>query len=56
MNSFDLNDAVFIQDQQIKTDSLKVADAFRKRHKDVLKRLESLDCPPEFTERNFAPS
>lgn len=54
MNSFDLNTAVFIQDQQIKTDSLKVAEAFGKNHRDVLRKLESLDCPSNFNERNFA--
>lgn len=54
MNSFDLIHAVFIQDQQIKTDSLKVAEAFQKNHRDVLRKLESLDCPSDFNERNFA--
>lgn len=48
-----LDDAVFIQDQQVKTDSLKVAELFGKQHKDVLRKLESLDCSSDFTERNF---
>lgn len=54
MNALDLTNAVFIQNQQIKTDSLKVAEAFGKNHKDVLRRIDSLDCPIDFTERNFA--
>ncbi|MFF7107267.1 Rha family transcriptional regulator [Pseudomonas sichuanensis] len=36
------------------TTSLDVAAHFGKRHDDVLKRLRSLDCSPEFTLRNFA--
>jgi Rha family phage regulatory protein len=47
------DDAVFIQDDQVKTTSLKVADLFNKHHKDVLRKLESLDCSSSFTERNF---
>jgi len=36
--------------------SLKIADHFGKQHKDVLKRIESLNAPGDFTERNFASS
>lgn len=53
MNALDLSQAVFIQNQQIKTDSLKVADAFGKRHTHVLRAIESLDCSKEFNEPNF---
>lgn len=49
-----LSQAVFIQDQQIKTDSLKVSEAFGKNHRDVLKRITALGCPSGFSERNFA--
>ncbi|MEH8111485.1 Rha family transcriptional regulator [Aeromonas veronii] len=35
------------------TTSLKVADAFGKRHDNVLRKLESLSCSPEFTALNF---
>lgn len=38
----------------IKTTSLKIAEHFGKRHDDVLKRIKSLDCSPEFHARNFA--
>lgn len=48
-----IDDAVFIQNDQVKTDSLKVAEIFSKQHKDVLRKLESLDCSTDFTERNF---
>ena len=36
--------------------SLKVAEHFEKRHKDVLKAIKNLEIPEEFRERNFAPS
>ena len=49
-----IDDAVFIQDQQVKTTSLKVAEVFAKQHKDVLRKIESLDCSPEFTSANFS--
>lgn len=48
-----IDDAVFIQDHQIKTSSLKVAEIFAKQHKDVLRKLENLDCSSDFNERNF---
>lgn len=37
-----------------KTTSLNVAQVFAKRHRDVLRSINSLDCSPEFAERNFA--
>lgn len=52
-NIFELEDAVFIQNQQVRTDSLKVAEIFSKNHKDVLRKIESLDCSPEFTSAQF---
>lgn len=42
-------------DNQIITTSLKVAEFFGKRHRDVLRRVRNLGCSPEFNERNFAP-
>lgn len=42
-----------IHNEQICTTSLKVAEAFGKQHKDVLRKLESLDCSPEYRQRNF---
>lgn len=36
------------------TTSLLVADKFGKRHADVLRAVEKLECSPEFSKRNFA--
>lgn len=38
------------------TDSLRVAKAFGKRHKNVLQALGCLECKPEFSRLNFKPS
>lgn len=53
MNALDLTQAVFIQNQQIKTDCLKVAQAFGKRHTNILRAIENLDCAKSFTQLNF---
>lgn len=37
----------------LKTTSLKVAEAFGKRHDNVLRTLDKLDCSPEFNALNF---
>ncbi len=37
------------------TTSLRVAAAFDKQHKDVLRAIRGLDCSEEFNGRNFAP-
>ncbi|WP_151819223.1 Rha family transcriptional regulator [Acinetobacter seifertii] len=36
-----IDDAVFIQDEQVKTTSLKVAEIFKKRHDNVVRKVES---------------
>ncbi|WP_434277537.1 Rha family transcriptional regulator [Acinetobacter sp. CE-15] len=48
---FELNQAVFIEKEQIKTDSLKVAQIFGKRHDNVIRAIENLkrECDPDFT-------
>lgn len=48
-------DAVEVKDGHPVTSSLRIADIFGKQHKDVLKRIENLDCSEEFNRRNFAP-
>ncbi|MFS1463847.1 Rha family transcriptional regulator [Vibrio lentus] len=48
-----VSDLVFNQDEQIRTTSLKIAEAFNKRHDDVLRRLRSLECSQDFIDRNF---
>lgn len=47
--------SVEITNGQPTTTSLDVAAHFGKQHKDVLRAINSLDCSPEFTQRNFAP-
>ncbi|EDQ6557426.1 transcriptional regulator, partial [Salmonella enterica subsp. enterica] len=44
---------VFIHDGKAVTTSRSVGEYFRKLHKDVIRKIESLDCSPEFTGRNF---
>ena len=51
-----MNDLVEIKDGQPVVNSLKVADKFHKAHKNVLQKIESLDCTPEFGRLNFQPS
>lgn len=46
-------DAIILNHNQVRTSSLKVAEAFGKRHDNVLRNIKSLDCSPEFTELNF---
>ena len=43
------------KDNTATTTTLKIAETFGKQHKDVLKKLEKLDLPKSFNERNFAP-
>lgn len=51
-----LNHLVTTQDGALITTSINVAEAFGKLHKDILRKLECIDCSQEFTERNFTPS
>lgn len=37
------------------TTSLKVAEAFGKLHKNVIRKLQSIECSPEFNRLNFEP-
>lgn len=37
------------------TTSLAISNHFNKKHKDVLRAIQELDCSKEFNERNFAP-
>lgn len=47
-------DAVVMKDGHAMTTSLKVAEIFGKRHDMVLRAIRQLDCPAEFSARNFA--
>lgn len=48
------NPLVFVKDGEVFANSLDVADRFEKRHADVLRAVEQLDCSEEFRQRNFA--
>lgn len=45
---------VYVNNNRLVTDSIAIAETFGKRHADVLRSIESLECSEEFTERNFA--
>lgn len=45
---------VSINDGEIVTTSRKVAEVFGKRHGDVIRKIESIDCYGDFSQRNFA--
>ena len=47
-------DLVTISEGKLSTTSLIVAKRFGKRHADVLRAVENLECSQEFRERNFA--
>lgn len=46
-------DWVNVINNQVMTTSHKVAQAFNKNHRDVLRKISNLDCSPEFTSANF---
>lgn len=50
-----LSPIVFIQDGKAITSSIDVANYFGKLHKDVIRKIQSIECSEEFNERNFAP-
>ncbi|SEQ49304.1 phage regulatory protein, rha family [Amphritea atlantica] len=47
-------DIISVANDQVRTTSLKVAEAFGKQHKHVLDRLGRLECSPEFASANFS--
>lgn len=58
ITQFKFENMVTLQGNQVMTTSLKVAEYFGKRHKDVLKKIRNTisDCDnSEYTQRNFAP-
>jgi Rha family phage regulatory protein len=52
----DFNSFIFAQGEELKTNSLKIAEAFEKRHADVLRSIEKItsQVTDSFRERNFA--
>lgn len=53
---FTLNpqDLILVHDDELRTTSLKVADAFGKLHKNIIQRIETLECSEEFASANFS--
>ncbi|MEG9489612.1 Rha family transcriptional regulator [Mannheimia indoligenes] len=47
---------VFHKETVAMTNTLKVAEYFDKQHKNILQRLENLECSEEFRRLNFKPS
>lgn len=54
MLSLNLRGMVSNQNGEAKTTSYAVAEAFKKRHADVLRAIKNMKCSPSFRERNFA--
>ncbi|OKB01042.1 hypothetical protein BHR47_05920 [Aeromonas salmonicida subsp. salmonicida] len=53
ITAFTSADLITLHHGQPMTTSLKVAEVFGKQHKNVLRKLETLECSPEFHELNF---
>lgn len=55
VNGFDFRELVFLSGVESATDTFKVAKAFGKEHKDVLRKTRTVikQCSPDFAERNF---
>lgn len=49
-----MQELVYLENGKPVTDSLVVAEAFGKRHADVLRSIDNLESSTEFNERNFA--
>jgi Rha family phage regulatory protein len=47
-------DSIIFHDNQLRTTSHKVAEAFGKLHKNVMQKLQSLDCSAQFLTANFS--
>lgn len=51
-----MSNIVFIENNEVVTDSLMVAEVFGKEHKVVLNAIRNLNCSEEFGRNNFMPS
>jgi len=47
-------DAIFYNNQQLLTSSIKVAEAFTKEHKNVTQKIRNLECSAQFLTANFS--
>ncbi|GKQ96484.1 Rha family transcriptional regulator [Aeromonas hydrophila] len=54
ITSFTPAEIISLHQGQPVTTSLKVAEVFGKQHKDVLRKIATLECSKDFNERNFA--
>ncbi|CAN7306169.1 Rha family transcriptional regulator [Cupriavidus necator] len=54
MEISEIQDMVMLAGDKLVTDSRKVAEHFGKRHADVLRAVDRLECSPAFNQRNFA--
>lgn len=52
--TFAPQDVISVINNEPRTTSLKVAEVFGKLHKNVMQKIESLDCSPEFALANFS--
>lgn len=55
VNGFDFRELIFLSGTESSTDTFKVAKAFGKGHKDVMRKTRNVmkSCSREFAERNF---
>lgn len=55
INGFDFRELIFLSGTESATDTLKVATAFGKEHKDVMRKARKVisSCSSDFAERNF---
>lgn len=51
-----MQNLVFVENGQVVTDSLKVAEVFGKEHRRVLQDIRTLDCSESFRQHNFVQS
>lgn len=50
-----MEDLVIISDNKALTSSRKIAEKFKKNHKEILRSINNLECSEDFNRRNFAP-
>lgn len=48
-----MNELVFVQNEEVVTDSLKVAEVFDKQHRRVMQDIRELECSEKFNQHNF---
>ena len=56
MSTNDIVPFVYVRDGKAFTNSVEIAKAFDKNHKDVLRSIRGLQCSEDFKGRNFAPN